>query len=1200
MGEFAEKSTPSFDRGDPTRPVEVPQKVKEGHFDALKKFANTGIGLKVRDLPQYYREMNGSSQAGALLPEIAKRVDGKVIIECADLMSVPLHDAVLYALHAKTAITRSALADYLSHKSAYELVELEKSERTIEELRDLGGAFEILLPTLAALPRVMRSKPGLLRWYLERTHPAVAAIQILSNLDEDLVKSLDAVKLWDWLDHVHVTANKDIGDALHLLRSTTKDSNATSKATLLLARFEQSSAKREAAIPQARSDLTAALGTNDDAALLDAAARTQGKTIGIDAAVIASRLGGEPVETVYEFVVATMPSIARAVELLDHAEEAKPVSPGKKPVEHLTKPIAARRYLRNRPATEMTAALRDDATRSRIRKLVHRDVALLDLIEPEAHEGLHAEIVKDEALRQWLYEDPDPATLLWVAAGSAQGVKLGCRVVKSDKGSFGWVKQLPLTTDPVLLRRFVLNCDDPVATKFVREHVIQDSAHDRSATVNDVVATPSPVYGAGEQARLDVAIFVEYDPKQVLERLADMSLDARHALLAQPREIEHILGLVKKEDRVRAIFLLGPTLAELLAIPFTARQWDLLGYLRARPVAEEAGVFEQPKQLAGARVMFGGLDPFTVFSSLRDAATLAKALERAPDLLHWIFEDTEANVAFTRLARAPVRKIAGELMEMRSKVYEGLPAYDRLTEEGQRGFDSLEKHIEDTGSKAEADDYRSGREFDPAADKRAVALESARGSKLWDAIEQLAKNAPGDVKGMLALVRGASAKEQVELLAGKHEEAVTTLRTTVEIGVEHVFSDIQIGSLLGLQGAAEWMLKREAASTVLALVASSKATKALGRLLDTPSAVTTEWLTKLPQGAALVAQERQLLDELCGHVANPETLRAMFHVRFGVEVDVAYSYEETKKLWALGARLPPAQLNQQRLRRFGKRDMGGAAGEWADPDANLTTDAETLAGNDVSFDADQRLTAAQVKQFYGLSDQQFAEASKPKGWIIEDSGKYRVKRIEQKQFTATVLHEIGHSVDAILGEKTDLIFGIGGWKEYGIDQFEAFANDMGGLDGITGPDRTRVIDAWKQSLRSRAPVAQLVDKDHPAISNKYQHSPLVIEAKRGRDFGHNDPDKPVYKGRVFSNTRGDIASMTERMYLTAPSKYGLSAPKEYFAECYVEYYKNWVAPEAGAAPAKGGHLATWIREWFDKYVDQIKFNPGRIKPRDDA
>ncbi|MEO8841051.1 MAG: hypothetical protein ABI704_05735 [Kofleriaceae bacterium] len=67
----------------------------------------------------------------------------------------------------------------------------------------------------------------------------------------------------------------------------------------------------------------------------------------------------------------------------------------------------------------------------------------------------------------------------------------------------------------------------------------------------------------------------------------------------------------------------------------------------------------------------------------------------------------------------------------------------------------------------------------------------------------------------------------------------------------------------------------------------------------------------------------------------------------------------------------------------------------------------------------------------------------------------------------------------------------------------------------------------------------------------------------------------------------------------APSEYAMSAPAEYFAECYVEYYRGYKGTNDTAA-AKGGHLPAWIKKWFDSHVDTVRLAPDRITGGKDA
>src|SRR5262249_49474453 len=151
-----------------------------------------------------------------------------------------------------------------------------------------------------------------------------------------------------------------------------------------------------------------------------------------------------------------------------------------------------------------------------------------------------------------------------------------------------------------------------------------------------------------------------------------------------------------------------------------------------------------------------------------------------------------------------------------------------------------------------------------------------------------------------------------------------------------------------------------------------------------------------------------------------------------------FKAEEAKRVWKVLARLPPSQVNQQTIGSFTHADLGGdVAGLWDHQNVVLHENRSKLEGTDHSYDDAPALTAAEIKKYFGLDDAKLAQASGQDGWIAQDNGMYRVKPINIDQFDSTVLHEVGHSVDQLLGEHTELIYGTGGWKRYGVDQFEA-------------------------------------------------------------------------------------------------------------------------------------------------------------------
>ena len=71
--------------------------------------------------------------------------------------------------------------------------------------------------------------------------------------------------------------------------------------------------------------------------------------------------------------------------------------------------------------------------------------------------------------------------------------------------------------------------------------------------------------------------------------------------------------------------------------------------------------------------------------------------------------------------------------------------------------------------------------------------------------------------------------------------------------------------------------------------------------------------------------------------------------------------------------------------------------------------------------------------------------------------------------------------------------------------------------------------------------------------------------------------------------------MPLRTSQVAPSDYSMYAPEEYFAECYVEYYREVDGTPEGQRK-KGGVLPVWIKQWFDQHVDRVRFDPKRMKP----
>jgi hypothetical protein len=541
--------------------------------------------------------------------------------------------------------------------------------------------------------------------------------------------------------------------------------------------------------------------------------------------------------------------------------------------------------------------------------------------------------------------------------------------------------------------------------------------------------------------------------------------------------------------------------------------------------------------------------------------------------------------------------------------YSGLPAYDKLRKAGREGFDAIAKDIKDEDTRDEVSEYKDGTATLAEADNaRADRIKHANSvGNLVANLEDIL-DAGGSSSEIIAVVQAATPQQQIDLLAGDHEKLVKRLRFNVKVGPQHVFAGVSITQLLSLPDGASWFLSfKMAPTTVLHFIENnSSATAALGKFVSSNHEVAKDWVERLPRGGALTAIERRTLDELAQNVTHDTLIQSLFTARFDVTLTANFSLDDTQKLWSVLKRLPHAQVDQQVIEKFKKVPMDGPVGLWdrhRDPDpnkpdpvhGNIELDTVRMVGNDSHYEREIWMTADEVKAYYKLDDNGLKKASDEKSkeaWLQQANGKYKVKMTSPKLFDATVLHEVGHSVDTLLGEQTELIFGPAeaGWKRYGFDEFEQFADEMGALDNAKGDDRKAIVKVWQQALRTDLPVSELVGQDHPAIATK---SPLQDYVDIKEPFTHNKTDLTPHNGRIFLQTPTALASLNKKAYDAAPTDYSMTAPAEYFAECYVEYYCRYNGTK-DTEDKKGGRLPAWIKKWFDEHIDNIRFAPDRV------
>ena len=72
---------------------------------------------------------------------------------------------------------------------------------------------------------------------------------------------------------------------------------------------------------------------------------------------------------------------------------------------------------------------------------------------------------------------------------------------------------------------------------------------------------------------------------------------------------------------------------------------------------------------------------------------------------------------------------------------------------------------------------------------------------------------------------------------------------------------------------------------------------------------------------------------------------------------------------------------------------------------------------------------------------------------------------------------------------------------------------------------------------------------------------------------------------LMNHYYGRFMSYDARIHDILPLPYAGFAPEEFFAECYVEYYRDEATP--------GGNLPAWIKTWFDQHVNRLGHGPAK-------
>ncbi|GMV41533.1 MAG: hypothetical protein AMXMBFR64_32490 [Myxococcales bacterium] len=210
--------------------------------------------------------------------------------------------------------------------------------------------------------------------------------------------------------------------------------------------------------------------------------------------------------------------------------------------------------------------------------------------------------------------------------------------------------------------------------------------------------------------------------------------------------------------------------------------------------------------------------------------------------------------------------------------------------------------------------------------------------------------------------------------------------------------------------------------------------------------------------------------------------------------------------------------------------------------------------------------------------------------------KYAVRLVVQSYFDHTVLHEVGHAVDDMLGNHTDIVYGWAGWEKYGEGDVRRWADQMGGWGPVQAGDTLEDIksaicsamdDYMDKSSDIPAP-GENIGADLPPTHAWHRYSNWPIVRWAGTKMFHyttphpHDDGTHLYTANFYYQKWMRVKSAAVR---SIPRDYTRFAPEEWFADSYAEFYRLYDGTPA-TEHLKGGNLQSVVKEWFRQHVDQ--------------
>jgi hypothetical protein len=826
-------------------------------------------------------------------------------------------------------------------------------------------------------------------------------------------------------------------------------------------------------------------------------------------------------------------------------------------------------------------------------------------------DGLYRLAIRNAAVRPWLVDGAEPFDVLRLVAFDPDHIAALCKWLVTRGTGYGWIYQLSGGRDDHLLRRFVLQCPDATVATYVRTRLLADAINTEGTEVTSSPNAQSAYQPAS--ADFDEAIAAHDKGKKLAAGVDALSDEDVTELRHDAVKLRTVLQRSDADSIVRVLDRVQPHLRDALnAFPNVKNPAGLADWVRARPADQVREALAHQVASARAKQVLPDVGPLELFPPLELSAILAPVLQRNPAVAEWILASSEPIAALVALGAPGVAMPAVLALASSPDAADALPPGAMLPRAAHDGLAQLVAL-----SKGDLHDALSAklrekptRDEDEVTDPQhnAQVIKDSDSSSLVQALTA-AFDAPGSASAavLLRVCRTHTAEART---VAKDGALVKQLHDGTQLSPAVVFPGVSLGLFMKTPQGRAWVFKTVPSFEILRKTAvDHELAGELAAALDRGDDELWDWIKDLPRGRALNPAERRALRALATAVTDEGYLRRLFGVRFDTPLRSGYDKTELDRMWTILERIPQAHIEQGSVSEFTEfqgASGNGTAGAYY-PESHAITIRDGLekdkTGND-QYDrsgASAKMTRDQAKAALHIDDATFEKmVQDSKLWLADPKAMlYQLMYVpETDPFTTTVLHEVGHAVDAMLGNHSELVFGLAGWRAYAESDFDQWATELGGWDSVAAADQKQIREVWTMWLsgsrgnQARESVGEMVASNHPAVAKRYSSVGVVQLATQHKRPSIADPAVIGAKAALVNHGQQRFYTLGVDAMRVAPSEYSLTAPAEYFAECYAYYYKDYDGTP-DTAQTKGERLAPWIKTWFDKHIDTVGHNPKK-------